>query len=179
MNLQDRFHSALTFAEFLAGATKNVELWRDLHRLSITPPAAAARENALATKRHLLILAEGWCGDAVNTVPVIVRLAEASRMLDVRLLERDRNLDLMDTHLTNGSRSIPLVMVLDERFTEITRWGPRPRELQRWMLSTGLGMEKTARYRFIRTWYARDRGQTTLAEILEVLEAGPGQHAAA
>jgi len=179
MNLQDRFHSALTFAEFLAGATKNVELWRDLHRLSITPPAAAARANALAAKRHLLILAEDWCGDAVNTVPVIVRLAEASRTLDVRLLERDRHLDLMDTHLTNGSRSIPLVMVLDERFTEIARWGPRPRELQRWMLSTGLGMEKTARYRFIRTWYARDRGQTTLAEILEVLEAGPGQHAAA
>jgi len=179
MNLQDRFHSALTFAEFLAGATKNVELWRDLHRLSITPPAAAARANALAAQRHLLILAEDWCGDAVNTVPVIVRLAEASRTLDVRLLERDRHLDLMDTHLTNGSRSIPLVMVLDERFTEIARWGPRPRELQRWMLSTGLGMEKTARYRFIRTWYARDRGQTTLAEILEVLEAGPGQHAAA
>jgi hypothetical protein len=40
-------------------------------------------------------------------------------------------------------------------------------------------MEKTVRYRYIRTWYARDGGQTTLAEILEVLEAGPGQHAAA
>jgi hypothetical protein len=179
MDLRDRFHSALTFAEFLAGATKNVELWRDLHRLSLAPPAAVARANSLAAERHLLILAEDWCGDAVNTVPVIVRLAEASGTLNVRLLARDRHLDLMDTHLTNGSRSIPLVMVLDEGFKEIARWGPRPRELQSWVVSTGLRMEKTARYRYIRTWYARDGGQTTLAEILEVLEAGPGQHAAA
>jgi hypothetical protein len=156
-----------------------VELWRDLHRLSVAPPAAVARANSLAAERHLLILAEDWCGDSVNTVPVIVRLAEASGTLNGRLLARDRHLALMDTHLTNGSRSIPLVMVLDEGFKEIARWGPRPRELQSWVVSTGLRMEKTVRYRYIRTWYARDGGQTTLAEIREVLEAGPGQHAAA
>lgn len=173
MNLQDRFHSALSFAEFLAAATKNVELWRDLYWLSVVPEAAVARVNALGVERHLLILAEDWCGDAVNTVPVIVRLAEASATLDVRLLARDRNPDLMDSHLTNGSRSIPLVMVLDERFDEIARWGPRPDELQSWMLATGLAMETTPRYRHVRTWYARDHGETTLAEMLAVLESDP------
>ncbi|MGH7624328.1 MAG: thioredoxin family protein [Gemmatimonadaceae bacterium] len=172
MNLRDRFRSALSFAEFLAAATKNVELWRDLYRLSVVPAAAAARVHAFGVERHLLILAEDWCGDAVNTVPVIVRLAEASGTLDVRLLGRDSNPELMDSHLTNGSRSIPLVMVLDECFDEIARWGPRPHELQSWLLATGLGMETTPRYRHVRAWYARDHGETTLAEMLAILAAG-------
>lgn len=169
--MRDRYERAPTFAQFVESATKNQELWRAVYRLAKVPPELVARASALAGRWHLLILAEDWCGDAVNTIPIVTRLAEAMPNVDVRIVARDENPDLMDAHLTRGSRSIPVVMVLDEQFEERGWWGPRPRALQEWVLSTGLSMDKDARYREIRTWYARDHGHTTAEEILALMES--------
>jgi len=123
---------------------------------------------AMAGRWKLVALSEDWCGDAVNTLPVVARLAEAAGW-DLRVLSRDDNPDLMEAHLTNGrSRSIPVVIVYDEQFREVGWWGPRPSELQTWVLSEGLAMPSPERYKVVRRWYAQDKGRTTLAELLEV-----------
>ena len=106
----------------------------------------------------------------MNTVPVVARLAERCANLDLRVLGRDANPDLMDAHLTGSSRSIPVIIVLDEAFVERVWWGPRPTVLQRWVSGQGQLLEKTTRYREARTWYARDRGRTTLEEVVSMLE---------
>jgi hypothetical protein len=87
------------------------------------------------------------------------------------VLARDANLDVMDRHLTNGSRSIPLVLILDADGTLRGTWGPRPTELQAWVLGPGQALDKTERYKQVRTWYVRDRGATTLAEVVQALES--------
>jgi hypothetical protein len=75
----------------------------------------------------------------------------------------------MDAHLTNGTRSIPVVMVLDEDFREVAWWGPRPAALQRWFLRDLKSLPKAERVRELRGWYARDRGRATLREILDLI----------
>ena len=175
MSLKDRFETAPRFAEFLAAAQKNATLWRDTYRLTKVPEEAVARAGAVPGRWHLLVLVEDWCGDAVNTIPYLARLAELSPHLDLRVLGRDANPDLMDAHLApNGARAIPVVMVLDEQFAERGWWGSRPRELQAWIEAEGRAMEKDERYRHVRTWYARDRGRSTLHEVLSLLEAAGG-----
>jgi hypothetical protein len=42
--------------------------------------------------------------------------------------------------------------------------------LQQWVLGAGQALEKEARYREIRSWYARDRGLTTLEEVVGMME---------
>jgi hypothetical protein len=168
--LKDRFESALRFSEFLEHAQKNAELWRDTYRLVRVPPEAVERAARIPGRWHLLVLVEDWCGDAVNTVPLLARLSELVGSFDLRIVGREANPDLMDAHLTNGSRSIPIVIVLDEDFEERGWWGPRPSELQAWVLGDGQAMEKAERYRHVRTWYARDRGRTTAGEVLAVIE---------
>lgn len=171
MSLKDRFENAPRFAEFLAAAEKNAVLWRDTYRLTRIPPEAVARADALPGRWHLLVLNEDWCGDAVNTIPYLARLVELSRNLDLRVIGRDANADLMDTHLSpSGARAIPVVIVLDEDYEERGWWGSRPGELQRWVLEQGLALEKDERYRYVRTWYARDRGRSTLDEVLTLIE---------
>jgi hypothetical protein len=87
------------------------------------------------------------------------------------VLRRDENVDLMDAHLTDGARAIPVVLVLDENYVERGWWGPRPADLQRWATSAGArAMTEHDRYREVRRWYARDRGRATLAEVLLLLE---------
>jgi hypothetical protein len=133
------------------------------------PDDVAAAARALAGRWHLVALSEDWCGDAVNTLPVVARLAESVGW-DLRVVSRDANPDLMDAHLTNGrSRSIPVVIVYDEDFREVGWWGPRPGEIQEWVLSEGLAMPSPERYKVVRRWYAEDKGRTTLRELLEVL----------
>ena len=53
--------------------------------------------------------------------------ADAVPGLELRMLRRDQHPEVMDRYLTNGSRSIPIVIVLDEEFRELGHWGPRPR----------------------------------------------------
>jgi hypothetical protein len=133
------------------------------------PDDLVAQAKSVPGSWHLVALSEDWCGDAVNTLPAVARLASAVGW-DLRVLSRDENPDLMQTHLTNGrSRSIPVVIIYDADFREIGWWGPRPGELQSWVLGEGLSMPSPARYKEVRRWYAKDRARTTLAEVLDVL----------
>ncbi len=177
--LQHRFESALPFAAFLEQAQANAALWRDTYRLARVPADATARLAAIPGRWHLLVIVEDWCGDAVNTVPLLARLAELAPNVALRIVGRDDNPDLMDAHLTNGSRSIPIVMVLDEDHEEVGWWGPRPSALQRWVRDEGMALEKGERYRHVRTWYARDRGRTTVDEVIDVVERAAARTGAA
>jgi hypothetical protein len=168
---RQRFDSGMTFAAFLEAAQANAELWRAVYARAHVSDDARARVAALGTPWHLLVLAEDWCGDAVNTLPVMARLTEGASNLDLRILPRDANLDLMDAHLTNGARSIPIVIVLDDEYAERGWWGPRPGALQTWVMTEGRLLDKDARYREVRRWYARDHGASTVDEILTVVEA--------
>jgi hypothetical protein len=179
----ERYEGAARFAEFLEQAVKHAQLWRDTYRLVRLPEGALERAASVGGRWHLAVLVEDWCGDAVNTVPMIARLAELTPGFDLRVLERDKNLDLMDAYLTNGSRSIPIVIAYDAEFRALGSWGPRPSELQEWVMTIGRTLDKDERYRHIRTWYARDRGRSTMDEVLRVIEraaaATPPDHAAA
>lgn len=135
------------------------------------PDAFVERARALPGKIHLLVLNEDWCGDSVNTLPAIAKLAAlAPERIDLRVLGRDANPDLMDAHLTGTSRSIPVVIVLDADYVERGWWGPRPKVLQAWVHGPGQSLDKAARYREIRRWYARDRALTTLEELVTLME---------
>lgn len=165
----------MTYDEFLAQAEVNLELWTTIRRRAQVPEEIVERLRSLPGPRHLLVLTADWCGDAFNTVPFVAALADAVPQLDLRALNRDENLELMDRHLTGTSRSIPVVIVLDEEYRELGWWGPRPAALQRWVKSDeAQQMAKDDRYKEIRRWYARDQGRTTLAEIAELLLRPPG-----
>ena len=168
--LAARYAAAPTFPQFLEAAVENRDLWKAVTDRAQAPETLVKRARALTRTRHLIALAEDWCGDAVNIVPVAARLAAELPGLDMKVFRRDENPDLMDAHLTRGARSIPVVILFDESFNELGWWGPRPVSLQEWVISKGLAMEKEARYVEVRKWYARDRGETTIEEIVSLME---------
>jgi len=171
MITKSRYYGGESFAEFMARPILSQQLWTAIaHRVSI-PLDISARVEALHGHWHLLILNEDWCGDSINIVPVIAKLTESVSNMDMRILKRDENLDIMDAHLTGGkSRSIPIVILLNPKFEECGWWGPRPRGLQQWVVEKGMALAREERYKEIRTFYARDRGLTTMREIVEMLE---------
>ncbi|KYG27070.1 thioredoxin family protein [Alkalihalobacillus trypoxylicola] len=78
-----------------------------------------------------VIITADWCGDAMVNLPILMRIADEA-LIETRYLIRDENLELMDQYLTNGkSRSIPIVIFLNESNQEIGKWGPRAPEVQK------------------------------------------------
>lgn len=171
MILKRRYCEASPFSRFLGSVEANADLWRSLARRAEVPDAAVERVRALGRRWHLLVIAEDWCGDAVNTIPVLAGLADLAENLDLRVVSREANADLMDSHLApSGARAIPVVIALDEDYVEFGSWGSRPTPLKQWVETAGALMSKEDRYRELRRWYARDRGVTTLDEVIGILE---------
>jgi hypothetical protein len=162
--------AALPYDRFVDEATANRDLWLGVYRLARLPDWAAEWARARSAPLRLLAIAEDWCGDAVNTMPILARLAEATSQVDLRVLRRDEHPAVMDRYLTNGSRSIPIVIALDEGFVELGHWGPRPAALQAWVMANKDTLPKEDRYREVRRWYAKDRGESTLREVLGLVK---------
>jgi hypothetical protein len=82
---------------------------------------------ALPRPVKVVVLAEDWCGDVIANLPVLGRLAEESRKLDVRVFLRDQNDDIMQRYLNKGQfKSIPVFVFFDEDFRELGHWIERP-----------------------------------------------------
>lgn len=167
LDFRTLWDNALTFDAFVAVSTKHKGLWEGIYNIARLPEWAK-RALPAGVERKLLVIAEDWCGDASSTIPIIARLVDSVAGLELRVILRDQNPEVMDLYLTNGSRSIPIVIALDEEFRELGHWGPRPRDLQAWVMEHRLKVPKAELYPQVRQWYARDRGETTLREVLEM-----------
>lgn len=123
-----------------------------------------------------VVIAEAWCGDAAQNIPYIALLAKACENVEMRIVLRDENLEFMDTYLTNGSRSIPKMVVFKtERLEEITTWGPRPDFIQEQVLAfkkeapADLPYEKFAES--IHGWYAKDKNKALDTELFTTFQS--------
>ena len=92
---------ALPFDAFVAASTEH----RGCGRGSTASPGCRSgpRAPAAPATRALLVIAEDWCGDASNTVPVVARSPTRCRGSSSRVLRRDEHPEVMDRYLTNGS----------------------------------------------------------------------------
>ena len=86
-------------------------------------------EKLKAANVHILTITEDWCGDAMLNNPIIRKIAEAADV-EIRTVLRDEDTDLIDRHLTNGGRAIPIYIVLNEAGEVVAKWGPRAPKLQ-------------------------------------------------
>ena len=110
------------------------------------------------------------CIDSLGSLPYLDALAERTANLDVRILERDQNLDLMDAHLFRGrSRSIPCVIAYDDAFRELGSWGPRPTALLTALETEWATLDAAAQLAEKRRWYAKDRGVSSVHEVVALL----------
>jgi hypothetical protein len=172
LDFRELWQAALTHSGFVEAANPmHRGLWEGLYRVAKVPEWAAVADGT--GPRHFLALVEDWCGDAVNTIPVVARWVESVPGFDLRLLRRDEHPALMDRYLTNGARAIPVVIALDAAFRELGHWGPRPRELQQWVMANRTAMPADQRYREVRRWYAVDRGHSTIREIMQAAGLDP------
>ena len=126
----------------------------------------------LKSKQTWLVITEGWCGDAAQILPIIKLMSEASENIDLKLVLRDENEELINLFLTNGAKSIPKLLLLDESFNLINHWGPRPEGAKNLIIEYKAkhGIVDEAAKIALQKWYLDDKGISTMKEIVAILQ---------
>jgi len=121
----------------------------------------------LKHKTYWLVLTEHWCGDASQILPALNTVAELSKgKIEMKLVYRDQNPELMDAYLTDGSRSIPKLIQMDVHFNVTGIWGPRPNAAQRLVKQLKSNPATAGTYtNELHLWYAKDKQQSLETEI--------------
>lgn len=147
---------------------------RRMHRVEktyIPSPEIVTQVKNLKHKAYWLILTEHWCGDASQSLPALNAIAELSEgKIEMKLVYRDQNDELMNAYLTNGTRSIPKLVQLDEHLNVTGIWGPRPTIAQKLVKELKSNPATAATYaNELHLWYAKDRQQNLEKEIAQLI----------
>lgn len=126
------------------------------------------------TKDYIwLVISEGWCGDAAQILPIMNKMALVSDKIHFKIVLRDDNEALMNMFLTNGSKSIPKLIVIEkETMKVIGEFGPRPK--------AAIELVKNYKEKFgiidetiktdLQKWYLSDKGISVQNEIIELMK---------
>lgn len=126
--------------------------------------------DAIAVPQHWIVITEPWCGDAAHSVPQIFALVKDNPNIKLDIQLRDSEPFLIDTYLTNGGKSIPKLVIRDEKGNDIAVWGPRPEALQDIFLklkSEGVSFGEIKEE--VQKWYNEDKGAEIQKELLQLL----------
>ncbi|MEW6195843.1 MAG: thioredoxin family protein [Bacteroidota bacterium] len=115
-----------------------------------------------------MVISEHWCGDSAQNLPYIAEIAKLNSNIDLRVVLRDDNPDIMDEYLTEGKlRSIPKLVAFDEDGNELFQWGPRPKSAGDLVMNAKKeGKEKNEFMTLLHKWYANNKGEELEKEIL-------------
>ena len=138
--------------------------------LKLDPEVEKTLQN-LKSNQTWLVISEGWCGDAAQILPIIKLMSEASENIDLKLVFRDENEELIHLFLTNGAKSIPKLLILDEAFNLINHWGPRPEGAKNLIIEykANHGIVDEAAKIALQKWYLDDKGISTMKEIVGII----------
>ncbi len=124
---RERFAGGLAYEAYKAAMSRNRERVEDNEKKVVLDPETVRFFKGLPKPLNVVVLAEDWCGDVVANLPVLGRLAKEVGTLDVRILYRDQNPDLIERWLNQGKyQSIPVVVFFDQSFRELGHWIERP-----------------------------------------------------
>lgn len=154
-----------TFAQFLESAEELKSEWQDNYASAKVEEASLARVKALTGQWRLLIVAEDWCHDSVNTVPYLAKLADvAPDVIGVRIVHKAEAESVTAAHRTPDSRqATPTIVVLDAAGGVKGTLIERPAALWEYTKEHWKREER-------RQWYADDQGRHAVAEILDIID---------
>lgn len=148
---------------------KRMRKWEKIGKVN---PELSERVKDIDRPMTWLIITEGWCGDAGQILPFVAKLAGENPLVNMQLVLRDEHPELMNMFLTNGGRSIPIIIGISEKMEVLGHWGPRPELIQREFLENKISGERTGKEfsEYMHLWYAKDKGVSFQNEFLAILD---------
>lgn len=159
--------------DLLHYSTLNESRLKRLDKTITVPEEISAKLKTLEKEYIWLVIAEGWCGDAAQILPILNKMALESDKIDLRIVFRDLNDDVMNHFLTNGARAIPKLIIVDKASGKVCdQWGPRPEGatdlIKNYKEQFGIVDEEAKTQ--LQMWYLHDKGLSTQNEVAEMMQ---------
>jgi glutaredoxin-related protein len=120
---------------------------------------------AIDKKQTWVLITEPWCGDAAHCTPFINKIAELNPNIDLQVQLRDTHSEI-DQYLTNGAKSIPVLIVRDQNQNDLFIWGPRPALAQNVHLKNlNSTLSKVEQKIELQNWYNENKGAALQVEL--------------
>lgn len=120
------------------------------------------------------LLIEGWCADGSQNVPIIAKMADVFPSIELKVIFRDENPEIMNQYLTNGGKAVPKLICFDTEINiELGTWGPRPKVIQEKVVvykQEHPEMDKNDFAANLHKWYAKDKTQALQTEFIELIK---------
>jgi hypothetical protein len=127
---------------------------------------------AIGRPQKWILITEAWCGDSAHNMPFIAEMAAQNPLIDLEIQLRDSPPFLIEKYLTNGGKSIPILVVRDEDENDLCVWGPRPKGGQAIINEAKLnGTPMDLAKADLQKWYNADKGLSIQHELLNLLKS--------
>jgi len=125
--LSDQFASALPYDRYVqTGTDEQQRRWKQVYDAARLADAQKQVVDGFVREMKILIVSGIWCGDCVQQCPLIQRIAETNAdKIDLRLVERDQNRDLVEQVRMNAGDRVPVVLLLSEDYEWCATAGDR------------------------------------------------------
>ncbi len=118
-----KFNQGMTTQEYIDQIKVNKQPFLDIYEGVEVPAETRGLFESQAGPLRLAVFTADWCGDAVSTTPAILRLAESTDKIEVKIFNRDEELDLTNSFLPeHRAGTVPVFVVLDSFMNEIARF---------------------------------------------------------
>jgi hypothetical protein len=150
----------------------NASRMRRLDKTIKIPKVAVNAFQNINEKQTWLVILESWCADGAQTIPILNKICDVNSNLDVKIVLRDEHPELMNLFLTNGTRSIPKMIILDSDNNILNTWGPRSRAATKMVevyKKKNGGIDASFK-KFLQVWYNNDMGEAIIDDLEKLIK---------
>lgn len=144
--LRAHFESAKRYDDYVAtGAPDKQQAWAKVYDAAELSGAQNELLGGFTREMKVLVSSGVWCGDCVQQVPFLERIARAtperngSHLVDVRYADRDEHADLAAQLKICGGMRVPVAVIMAEDFEPCSVFGDRTLTRYRAMAARQLG----------------------------------------
>jgi Thioredoxin len=123
------------------------------------------------------IIMENWCGSSASNVPFVVKILNTIKGAKIHIVPRDANEDFMNLYLSDGKKSIPIVVAFDKNGNELFKWGSSTAAQSEYAKKLqAQNMEFPDFINAMKKWFLENNAEAIEADFLSLLKQLVSKH---
>ena len=120
---QEKFNRGMTTQQYIDQIKVNKEPFVSIYEAVKVPDGLQSMFDGLSEPLKLAVFTADWCGDAMSTTPVILRLADSTPNISLQVFNRDDELELSNSLLPeHRAGTVPIFVVMDQEMNQVVRF---------------------------------------------------------
>ena len=120
---QDKFEQGMTTQQYIEQIKVNKDPFVAIYDAVQVPDEALGLFNGLSEPLKLAVFTADWCGDAMSTTPVILKLADSTPNISLQVFNRDDELELSNSLLPeHRAGTVPIFVLMDQDMNQMVRF---------------------------------------------------------